>query len=148
MHRKRRLYRDLEGSGFLESIFAIMVISCSLTFFLASLQATTPSANRTEDLEREAEDWSIKILSLTTDDGSTIRRSSLGRAQSISSGQMACSGVRCEIQTLGQEITIIPIISIGEVPALIETCYVLTIPVNYIGEGQDVMAALLRVVVW
>ena len=132
----------------MESILAIMVISCSLALILASLQAIAPSIDLAADLEREAGSWSIKILSLTTDDGSTIRRSSLGRAQSMSSGPIACNGVRCEIQTLGQEISIIPIISIGELPTLVETCYVLTIPVNYIGEGQDVMAALLRVVVW
>ncbi|MDD1746396.1 MAG: hypothetical protein LUQ16_01390 [Methanomassiliicoccales archaeon] len=61
---------------------------------------------------------------------------------------MTCNGVRCEVQTLGQEVAIVPIVSIGDIPAPDETCYVLTTPVNYIGEGQDVMAALLRVVVW
>ena len=132
----------------MESILAIMVISCSLALILASLQAIAPSIDLAADLEREAGSWSIKILSLTTDDGSTIRRSSLGRAQSMSSGPIACNGVRCEIQTLGQETFIVPIISIGKVLEPVETCYVLTTPVNYIDEGQDVTAALLRVVVW
>ena len=99
----------------MESILAIMVISCSLALILASLQAIAPSIDLAADLEREAESWSIKILSMTTDDGSTIRRSSLGRAQSISSGPISCNGVRCEIQTLGQETFIVPIISIGKV---------------------------------
>ncbi len=132
----------------MESILAIMVISCSLTLILASFQAIAPSVSGEEDLEREAESWSMKILSLTTDDGSTIRRSSLGRAQSLASEPMTCSGVRCEIQVLGHETFTIPIFSIGEVLEPVETCYVLTTPVNYVDEGQDVMAALLKVVVW
>lgn len=99
-------------------------------------------------MEREAESWSLKILSLATDDGSTVKRSNLGRAQDMLSGSMACNGIQCEIQTLGHETLIIPIISLGRVRGLDETCYVLTTPVNYVDEGQDVIAALLRVVVW
>jgi hypothetical protein len=148
MHRRQRLGRDIEGSGFLESIFAIMVISSALTIVLASLPGISFNHIGSEDLEREARGWSIKVLDMITEDGSTIRRSNLGRAQSISSGLMTCNGVRCEIQTLGKDTYIIPIISIGEVLEPVETCYVLTTPVNYVDEGQDVMAALLRVAVW
>jgi hypothetical protein len=145
---RRRLPQDNEGSGFMESILAIMVISCSFTLILATLQAIPPSVDGAEDLEKEAERWSIKILSLTTDGGSTIRRSSLVRAQGLSSEPMTCNGVRCEVQTLGLEAFTIPIISIGNVLEPVETCCVLTTPVKYVDEGQDVMAAVLRVVVW
>jgi len=148
MKRWRGLQRDVEASGYLESILAIMVISSSVTLVLASISAVDFDYRQSEDLEREAEAWRSRIIGTISDDGSTIEKKNIDRLQDIAWELGAGMGMRAEIHVIGSETSRIQLITLGQLPEAVDTCYSLMVPINFIGDGPEVMAAKLVVVVW
>jgi hypothetical protein len=148
MKRRRGLQRNVEASGYLESILAIMVISSAVTLVLASISAVDFDYRQSEYLEHEAEAWRSRIIGTISDDGSTIEKKNLDRLKDIPWELGAGMGMRAEIHVIGSETSRLQLITLGQIPELVDTCYSLMMPINFIGDGPEVMAAMLVVVVW
>lgn len=132
----------------MESIFAIMVISISITLLLASISTIEYDGGEGEELEREAEAWKERILGLISEDGITVEKKDLNRATNVDRELRVGEGLRAEIQVFGADPSRIPIMALGYVPESVGACYSLSTPINFIDDGPDVMAARLMVVIW
>jgi hypothetical protein len=148
MNRQRDMKSDLKATGYMESVFAIMVISTSITLLLASISSIDQDDRRADDLEREAEAWKDKVLGLLSADGTTIEKKDLYLLSSVDWNLRVGEGMRAEIQVLGTELDRIQIVSLGHVPESVEAYYSTFAPINFVDDGPEVMPARLVVVVW
>jgi len=148
MKRQRDMKRDLKATGYMESIFAIMVISTSITLLLASISSIDHGDRQADDLECEAEAWKNRVLGLLSDDGTTIEKKDLYLLSSVDWSMSVGEGMRVEIQVLGTELDRIQLVFLGHVPESVEACYSAFVPIIFMDDGPEVMAAKLLVVVW
>jgi len=148
MKRRRWLRRDRGASGYLESVFAIMVISSAITLLLASCSTVNQSDDRGRFLEREAVQWKQRLIGLLSMDGTTIEKKDLCRLADVSWELESISGLRVEIRVVGMGRSPLPLLELGQAAGIVDECYSLMVPINFIDSGPDVMAAKLVIVVW
>jgi hypothetical protein len=148
MKRQRDMKRDLKATGYMESIFAIMVISTSITLLLASISSIDHGDRQADDLGREAEAWKDRVLGLLSVDGTTIEKKDFYLLSSVDWNLRVGEGMRAEIQVLGTELDRIQLVSLGHVPESVEACYSTFAPIIFVDDGPEIMAARLVVVVW
>jgi hypothetical protein len=147
--RKRYLLRmDRRASGYMESILAIMVISAALGLIMASLCSIDRAPQDGRGLREEAAAWSSRILGILSDDGLTVESKNLARLDDLAWEPVEAMGMRVEIHVLSSVPEDRAVISFGSLPDAVDACYSSRVPIDFIEEGPEVKAAVLRVVVW
>ena len=125
-----------------------MVISSAITLLLASCSTVDQSDDRGRVLEREAVQWKQKLIGILSVDGTTIERKDLCRLADVSWELESILGLRAEIRVVGMGRSTLPLLELGQAAEVVDECYSLMVPINFIDSGPDVMAAKLVVVLW
>ncbi len=145
--RQGDLRRDRKGTGYIESIFAIMIISISLTLLLASWSVIRLEDSR-GDLEQEARGFERQIMGVLSEDGITIEKRNFEKLATMEWELGEMDGMRAEIQVIGDGDTRLRLIAMGEVPDAVDECCSISEPICYIEEWPQAQAAKLVVLVW
>ena len=148
MRERRYLKVDQRASGYMESIFAIMVISVALTTILASISVIDSPHPMGHGLEDEAEALSARIISILSDDGLTVESENIARVDQLDWEPIAALGMRADIHVLGSEPSDWELIFLGILPESVDSCYSSRTPIIFIEDDSEVKAAVLMVVVW
>ncbi|MDD1755296.1 MAG: hypothetical protein LUQ39_00470, partial [Methanomassiliicoccales archaeon] len=114
---------DRRASGYMESILAIMVISAALTLIMASLSTIDRAHQDGRGLREEALAWSSRIVGILSDDGLTVESKNLARLDNLAWEPVEAMGMRVEIHVLGPVPEDRALISFGNLPDAVDTCY-------------------------
>jgi hypothetical protein len=149
MRGQASLAVDKRGTGgFMEAIFAIMVISSAVALMVVVVPELGTTDQGRSGLRSEAERLADRILAIASEDGLVIQAASLYEVKAIELEMEAGHGLRASLSMMGGTAHEIGLLSRGSPPDDLGECYVVREPVCYSPDGMVVQAALLVVMAW